>query len=357
MNCYIHVPFCAAKCGYCAFYSETGAQTEQMEAYLDHLSEVIIPERLSTLYVGGGTPTYLSDSGLLRLVEILRSKFSFVPGAEISVEANPETLTEKKVGILRDFFTRISLGIQSFDAQLRHKIGRKCSDAALTRALKLVHEAGFEHWNCDLIYSLPDENLSQWERDLHLAAECGPDHISCYSLTPERSALLGKSFAVDDERETAMYEKAQEILSVYGINRYEVSNYAKEGAQCRHNMNVWRGGLLRGYGPGAADFDGTDRHIGVESLFRWLNGAEPETDSIPHEARLNEIFAVNLRTLFGWTPELWDKVPGADSWDKRLLAAQKSARQNPECWSISPERICLSGKGLLWWNDIASDLL
>ena len=357
MNCYIHVPFCASKCGYCAFYSEAGAQMAQMDAYLDHLEKVIIPENLTTLYVGGGTPTYLDCDRLSRLIEILRSKFSFFPDAEKSIEANPETLTGEKVAILRSFFTRISVGIQSFDAVLRQKIGRQCSSEALERALTLVREADFKHWNCDLIYSLPDENLSQWENDLHLAAGCGADHVSCYSLTPERSALLGQDFDVDDEREKIMFDKAQEVLSSYGINRYEVSNYAREDAWCQHNLNVWRGGLLRGYGPAAADFDGVDRHIEVESLDKWLVGVAPETDAISPGKRLNEIFAVNLRTLSGWTPELWQKVPGADSWKKRLDVAQKSAMRNPGCWQIGAESIRLSNQGLLWWNDIASDLL
>ncbi len=357
MNCYIHVPFCASKCGYCAFYSEVCANTAQVDAYLDHLEKVIIPEKLVTLYVGGGTPTYLDHDRLSRLIGILRNKFSFVSGAEISIEANPETLTAGKVAILRGFFTRISVGVQSFDENLRRKIGRKCSNEALKNALELVKNAGFEHWNCDLIYSLPDEDLSQWERDLHTAASCGADHISCYSLTPERCALLGETFAVDDDREKVMYDRAQEILSTYGIDRYEISNYAKSGAQCQHNVNVWRGGLLRGYGPAAADFDGMDRHIAVESLSGWLSGVAPETDSIPHEMRLNEIFAVNLRTVAGWDKELWSAVPAADDWSKRLEIAAGTAQKFPGCLQISDSEIKLTAKGLLYWNDIASDLL
>lgn len=357
MNCYIHIPFCFSKCGYCAFYSETDSAPSEKDAFLDRLESVIVPERLSTLYIGGGTPTSLDEDQLARLIGILKNKFTFLPGAERSVEANPETLTEKKVELLRGFFTRISLGVQSFDAGLRQKIGRRCSDQALETAMDLIRKAEFPHWNCDLIYSLPDETLVQWKKDLHLAGNSGADHISCYSLTPERSALLGGEFVEDDEREIVMYNAAQRILSKYGIRRYEVSNYARTGCGCQHNLNVWRGGLLRGYGPSAADFDGIDRHIGVESLERWMAGEEAETDHIDHASRLNEIFAINLRTVAGWTPELWKCVPNADEWENRLRLSREAAKMYPEYLQISQDGIKLSPDGLVFWNDIAAELL
>lgn len=357
MNCYIHIPFCLSKCGYCAFYSETGVSGTGIDLYLSVLEKRLISEPLSTLYIGGGTPTLLSSEQLAKLISILQKKFTFAPEAEISIEANPETLTAEKVALLRTFFTRISLGVQSFDSDLRRKIGRKCSDSALQNALQLIKNAQFPHWNCDLIYSLPDETTEQWENDLHLAAQTGADHISCYSLTPERSALLGMEFTEDDEREYKMFETAEKVLSSYGIYRYEVSNYAVKGAACRHNLNVWRGRLLRGYGPSAADFDGVDRHIQVESLADWLAGEPPEVDHIGRNERLNEIFAVNLRTVSGWSIEQWRAVPFADDWQNRLAAAQKAALKYPDCLQISENSIKLYPCGLLYWNDIAAELL
>lgn len=357
MNCYIHVPFCASKCGYCAFYSESGADMAHFDAYLDALQKRIVPETLETLYVGGGTPTVFDLRYLERFIGILQEKFSFVTDSERSIEANPETLTAEKVALLRKFFTRISLGIQSFDPELRGRIGRRCSQEALARAVELIREADFTHWNCDLIYSLPDESMAEWERDLHTAAQSGVDHISCYSLTPERTAILGRSFVEDDLRERTMYEKAQEILSSYGICRYEISNYAMPDGECRHNVNVWRGGLLRAYGPSASGFDGEVRFTEVESLDLWLDGEVAEIDRISPEARLNEIFAVNLRSVSGWTPELWKAVPFADNWEKRLEKAGKTAKRFPGCLQISQDRIKLSTDGLLFWNDVAADLL
>lgn len=357
LNCYIHVPFCASKCGYCAFYSETSAPEGLIDVYLDKLEQSMVQETLSTLYVGGGTPTLLNEKQLCRFIRILEDKFTFIPEAERSIEANPETLTGEKITVLRQFFTRISLGVQSFNGSLRKKIGRQCSDEALKNSLQMVKDAGFPHWNCDLIYSLPDESIDEWEQDLHYAGSCGADHISCYSLTPERSSRLGSTFEVDDERELMMYDRAGEILESYGIRRYEISNYACNGAECRHNQNVWRGGLLRGYGPTAADFDGCDRHIEVESLDLWLAGEQPETDHISPAARLNEIFAINLRTVDGWCKTDWEAVPNADTWCRRVKIAKKTAEKFPDCLQITDNRIKLSAKGLLYWNDIAENIL
>ena len=360
MNCYIHIPFCAAKCGYCAFYSEAGAAPSAHDRFLDRLEQQLaqagLPE-LSTLYIGGGTPTLPDAARLRRLIAMLRRYLSFAPGCERSIEANPETLTAEKVAILREFFTRISLGVQSFNAKLRANIGRRCGDAALQNALELVRQAAFPHWNCDLIYAIPGQTPADWRHDLTTAAQSGADHLSCYSLTPEPDAAMGREFTPDDEREAEMFELADQVLRQYGIARYEISNYAWPGAECRHNLNVWRGGRLAGFGPAAADFDGKVRHIEPASLEAWLAGTPPEADAIPWARRLNEIFAVNLRTVAGWERRMWEALPGADSWENRRRLAEKAAAHCPGAWRITPERIGLSARGLLFWNEIAQELL
>ena len=148
------------------------------------------------------------------------------------------------------------------------------------------------------------------------------------------------------------------IANGCGLTRYEISNYAKSGGECRHNLNVWRGGRLRGFGPSAAGFDGVRRTIEPASLAAWLRGDPPEVDEIPPEERLNEIFAVNLRTVRGWTPELWSGVPNADPWESRLAVAQRAAAETfPEWFDISPERITLTNSGLLFWNSVAETIL
>lgn len=359
-NCYIHVPFCAAKCGYCAFYSIAGTSTARHAEYLDHLEMQLsrIDDReFDTLYAGGGTPALLSAENLSRLIDILQKNLKLSAGAEISIEANPETLTPEKMAVLRPFFNRISLGVQSFDPVFRQAIGRSCSEKALQNALALIKDAAFPHWNIDLIYSLPGQSVENWKKDLLLAGETGADHVSCYSLTPEEGAAMGGSFVENDELETEMFYAAEEVLSLFGIKRYEISNYAADGCECKHNSDVWRGGVLAGFGPSAAGFDGKNRYTQVASLEKWLHNEPPETDEISPEARLNEIFAVNLRTIRGWTREMWQQLPGADDWDKRLEIAENLQKIYPEALTITPDCIKLSRTGILYWNNIAQDIL
>ena len=273
---------------------------------------------------------------------------------EISIEANPETLTVPKIALLRSFASRISLGVQSFDARFRATLGRDCEQAALERAIERVAAARFPHWSCDLIYAIPGQEPADFERDLARAVALGIDHLSCYSLTPEEGARLADSLIPDEDDAARMWELAGRC----GLPRYEISNYAAPGCECRHNRNVWRGGLLTGLGPAAAGFDGTDRKSEPASLAGWLRGDPPEIDAIAPAERLNEIFAVNLRTASGWTPELWAKVPNADAWDARVAAARRAAAETlPEGFDISPERITLSDSGLLFWNTVAETIL
>ena len=362
VNYYFHLPFCHSKCGYCAFYSVPSPSPELIDAYLDHLERQLeeaspLPPA-ETVYLGGGTPTLLSIRQLERLFAMLKRALAPTADCETSIEANPETLDAAKVALLKENVTRISLGVQSFSAGQRKILGRRCGDEALTNAVELIRRAGFPHWNIDLIYGIPGETASMWRDDLVRTADCGVDHLSCYSLTPEEGSRLGASFAVDDEAATDMYEMIPGVLEAYGIRRYEISNYARAGSPCRHNVNVWRGGLLRGFGPSAAGFDGRDRVTEPASIPDWLAGVPAELDRIPRERRLAEIFAVNLRTVDGWTPELWQGVPDADSWEDRRAAVAQVERDLPvSWWKITPTCIKLSDEGLCFWNDIAQAML
>lgn len=360
MNCYLHIPFCRRKCGYCAFYSLPSPRADEIAAYLDHLEQTLpeLPEPPETIYLGGGTPTLLTERELERLFSLLRKRWRPDARCEITVEANPETLTGGKIALIRDFATRLSLGVQSFAPVLRKTLGRDCSQHALDQSLQLVRDASFPHWNCDLIYAVPGETMTQWENDLRQAAETGADHLSCYSLTAEEGARLAPRWKLDDDFSAACWQTAGVLLGEHGIQRYEISNYARAGAECRHNRNVWRGGLLKGFGPAAASFDGAVRTKSPDSLSAWLAGTAPERDEIPRAARLDEIFAVQLRTAEGWTPESWRAVPHADEWEARLAKIEAILPEIPPEWiAFSPERITLNDSGLLFWDTIAELIL
>lgn len=355
MNYYFHVPFCASKCGYCAFYSLPGAGEAAVDAYLEHLERTFVPcGKAETVYIGGGTPTLMSEKQLERFFKLLSEHLEMAPGAEISCEGNPESLTAGKVALLREHITRFSMGVQSFDADVRKNIGRKCSDEALEKAIALVKEAHFPHWNMDLIFALPGQSDEAFFAGVEKALETGVDHISCYALTAEENAAL--KLPEDDDHAADMIPAIAEHLREKGLRRYEISNFARPGGECRHNVNVWRGGCLAGYGPAACGFDGVDRWSNG-TLEEWLEGKAPEKDHLSPAARLNEIFAVNLRTAAGWTPRFWEKVPGADPWENRLSLIRRIAAGMEKKWFIISEgRIALTGDGMMFWNSVAGEI-
>lgn len=361
MNYYIHVPFCRSKCGYCAFYSEVCAGEEKIEQYLEKVISDMAKNplpRAHTVYIGGGTPVLLSAEQLERLLTAVRHSLAPLPDCEISVESNPECLTSEKVDVLKKYITRISLGIQSFDAGLRKVLGRNCSDAAIENAVHLIRQARFEHFNCDLIYAVPGESMQQWANDLDRVVSCGADHVSCYNLTCEEQSRLGGSFIIDDDMAKDMYDLAQQQLSRSGIARYEISNYARVNSECRHNMNIWKGEQLISFGPASAGFDGVSRIINVEDTGAWLAGAAPEKDTLSPEARCREIFAVNLRTVSGWNKKMWEDADFSVSWQEICKIFTTSMESVPdEFYIINDETIRLSPEGLLYWNDIAERVI
>ena len=361
MNYYIHVPFCRSKCGYCAFYSEVCRDEQLIERYLEKLISDMsfkpLP-RAHTVYIGGGTPTLLSAAQLSRLFEAVNKYLAPLPDCEISIESNPETLTSEKIAVLKQHITRISLGVQSFDSSLRATLGRNCSGDALKNAVTLIQHSAFEHFNCDLIYAVPGGSMAQWIKDLDMVVSCGVDHVSCYNLTCEEQSLLGGTFIIDDDMAKEMYDVAQARLETVGILRYEISNYARIGAECRHNVNVWKGEKLISFGPAAAGFDGVSRMINVEDISGWLADEAPEKDMLSAEARCREIFAVNLRTVNGWNKTMWDKSCFSVPWmemHKIFTSAMESVPK--EFYIIDKQSIRLSPEGLLYWNDIAERVI
>ena len=358
MNYYIHVPFCASRCGYCVFYSESAPGNEIRERYLNKIISDLecCTEKSSTVYIGGGTPTFLSSGQLERLLEAVHQYLKPSSETEISIEANPETLTPEKVDVLKKYVNRISTGVQSFSEKKRQILGRNCSAYQLEKALDLVGSAGFRHWNCDLIYAVPGQTCNDWEVEFDFLEKYCIDHVSCYNLTPEEGARLS-DLKPDMDIAPELEEITRVRLEARGLLQYEVSNYALPGAECRHNVHVWRGGLLRGLGPSAAGFDGIDRRSEVSSIHDWLAGAPPEVDHISVPGRLNEIFAVNLRTVAGWKMNDWLAVPNHDSWQERLRLAGTVEKIYPGCFEITADSVKLSRNGLAFWDTIAEELL
>lgn len=262
---YIHVPFCVAKCRYCDFVSKPLAP-DALEPYLAALEREIAaaPEagrRAGSLFFGGGTPSLLSGGQLDRLLRALRRAFSVDPGAEITVEANPGTLTAAQADEYRALgVNRVSLGVQSLDDALLARIGRRHTRREALAAFGLLRAAGFDNLGVDLIHGLPGQSPAIWRRDLARALELGPEHLSLYALGIEAGTAFAAERAAgrlelpDESAELEMLAAARELTARAGYERYEISNFARPGRRCRHNLDVWKLGEYRGFGAGAHSF-------------------------------------------------------------------------------------------------------
>ena len=360
-NLYIHVPFCAGKCDYCAFYSEPAPDAALIRRWLERIlfqleENASRLEHAETVYFGGGTPSLLPDDALKRLFAAVREA---VPSAvEVSIEANPFTVTPEKAAVLTSFANRVTLGIQSFDPALLNAIGRRDhAGPGPEEAVRNLREAGLRNLGLDLMYALPGETLDLWRRDLERALELTPEHISAYSVTPEPGTPFASRIAgqpEDDALSEAMWEQAGAVLGEAGLPRYEISNYARPGFESRHNSSVWHGQTYLGLGPAACSFDGTDRWTQVSDLRAWLDGAPPEIDRIPRRARLGEILMMGLRTVRGWTRREFEAAAGC-SWDGFMDQLNELAERG--LVTLSEDAVAPTERGLAFWNDIAESLV
>ncbi len=286
LSVYLHIPFCRRKCLYCDFYSvET---VGLVGAFLNALSREIAGaaagrtgEEVSTVYFGGGTPSLLAPEQIGGILGNLRRRWPIREDAEITLEANPGTLSDETLhGLRRVGVNRLSLGVQSFHDPLLRSLGRIHDRAEALRAVEMARAAGFTNVSLDLIHAVPDETVAQWEEDLHTAIGLAPQHISAYSLTIERHTPLGRMVTAGEVRpaptdlEAAMLERTMELLARAGYEHYEVSNYARPGFRCRHNLAYWSHRDYLGFGPSAHSFR---LEQPWELAHRWWNVADLDT--------------------------------------------------------------------------------
>jgi oxygen-independent coproporphyrinogen-3 oxidase len=281
---YIHVPFCAHKCGYCDFASLAGAD-DLADRYLTALEReisicLVDPQQVDTIFVGGGTPTRLTAVQLERLLSVLLRWFRLSAGGEWTVEANPGTLDQPKVEILASAgVNRLSLGAQSFQPALLKTLERNHAPDEVARAIELVGPR-FPRWSLDLIFGVPGSTLADCQSDLASALALQPSHISCYGLVYEKGTNLwkqwqaGKIVAVDEETERKMYETVIDCLDDAGLAMYEISNFARPGHESRHNLVYWTNEAYFGFGLGAARYVQGRRSVNTRGLQAYLRRVE-----------------------------------------------------------------------------------
>lgn len=286
---YVHIPFCHTKCGYCDFNSYA-MQGPIVQAFEDALRREIEQSPYSgstidTLFFGGGTPTFLTGKSLAQILELLFKRFDIQSDAEITSEANPGTVDSDKLKTMREAgFNRLSFGVQSFDAAELKRMERIHSPEEVFTAVMAAREAGFDNLNLDLIYALPDQPLERWQANLLKAIQLQPDHLSLYGLMLEPNTRFyhlyqkGRLRLPDDETQLAMYAFARACAQEHGYQPYEISNYAKPGRECQHNLIYWHNMPYLGFGPGAVSYWGGERWTNIKhprEYIRRVNEGEP----------------------------------------------------------------------------------
>ncbi|MCU0857313.1 MAG: radical SAM family heme chaperone HemW [Pontiellaceae bacterium] len=320
---YIHIPFCERKCSYCAFYSFSGPwkneekffQALEMEVgNLKSLYPDFLPE---TVFIGGGTPT---APGLDCLEKYFPMFGEFSP-AEFSVEANPGTIDRQKLDLLkRTGVNRLSIGVQSFDSSCLETLGRIHSAAQAEEAFRLARAAGFENISLDLMFGVPGQTMEMLNADIDRALALGPEHISIYNLTVEEGTPLAdrNPEKPDEELERDMYDQIRAKLKAAGFAHYEISNFARPGLECRHNLLYWSGGEYIGCGPAAHSHWKGVRWANVSDLDDYCgNGPRREfEEKLDPEAKARETLVMGLRRLTGVevSPDVWKKQQAVLQW-------------------------------------------
>jgi len=313
---YIHIPFCIKKCLYCDFFSvpyNEQSATEYIDAVCRELSlKKDSTATLKTIYIGGGTPSLLPHGSFENLFKHLKDSFTLSPSAEITVEANPQTIDKTKIDTLLSLgINRLSVGIQSFNNDELRTLGRiHTSDDAL-RTIEGIRQAGFNNYSIDLMYGIPGQTMDSWQASLSKAVSLSPTHISSYELTPEKNTPLYRLIQSEkikmphENLVIDMYNHLIDFLSSQGYEHYEISNFALPGYKCIHNLNYWEQGNFIGAGAGASSFINVMRSKNTEDIARYkeslLAGILPDGESTvigPMES-LEEFIFLGLRKTEG----------------------------------------------------------
>ena len=314
MGLYVHVPFCKTKCPYCDFNTYQGIEN-LIEPFLPAITseitcwgDALAHPPVKSVFFGGGTPSYLPQGDIERILVAIQSSFQVDPAAEISIEANPGDLDEAAcAGILNQGVNRLSIGVQSLDNDLLNLLGRRHQASEAVEAFQSARQAGFDNVNLDLMYGLPNQSMEQWQKTLSSLIELTPEHISLYALTIEegtpmhRWAAEGKIPEPDSDLAADMYQHAREVLAEAGYHHYEISNWSLPDRACEHNLVYWENGPYLGVGPGAHSRLGEYRFWTVLSPRDYNTKAATWADSgVQPLADLVETALQGIPTLGGW---------------------------------------------------------
>lgn len=367
---YIHVPFCAHRCGYCDF-TLVARRDDLVDAYLDALEKDLQslrePRPVRTLFLGGGTPTHLPAPALRRLLQMLRHWFPLTDEYEFSCEANPAGFTEEKMSALADArVNRISLGAQSFDQRILQTLERDHNAAQIESVVGSLNQY-CANVGIDLIFGVPGQSLSLWQETLQRAIDLKVQHVSTYGLTFEKGTAFwtrrshGDIRSIPEETERDMYALAMDALPTAGFEQYELSNFAKSGYQCRHNGVYWAGDPYYGFGPGAARYLNGRRETNHRSVTTWIKrllagaSAIATSEELPPEDRARELLVLGLRRVRGVNRAQFRHQSGFDL--DQLLGDRLAIYRRENLIEDTGDTLCLTRAGRFVADAIIVDCL
>ena len=369
---YIHIPFCKRRCIYCDFFSTTAS--EKKNEYIKALCKEIKSrenylgnETIDTIYLGGGTPSQLEKQDFVNIFNTIYENYKVNPEAEITIEANPDDLTEEYVKMLSTLpFNRLSMGIQTFNDDILALLKRRHNAQQAIDAFHRCRNAGFLNISIDLMYGLPGESMETWNKDLETAISLAPEHISAYHLIYEEETILyrlreeNKITEADEDFSNALFETLISRLKENGYVHYEISNFCRPGMHSRHNSSYWTGIKYLGCGPSAHSYNGHSRQWNISSLEKYIDGINnglniSEIEELDLYTRYNDFVITTIRTAWGMPLERLKTEFGNELYDYCLKMAKPHISQGT--LEIDNDTLKLTQNGIFISDGIMSDML
>lgn len=368
---YIHIPFCKRRCIYCDFYSTT--QSEKKDAYINALCKELTDrkdylegENIGTIYLGGGTPSQLHRKDLEKIINVLYDVYTISPDAEITIEANPDDLTDEYLKELHDLpFNRLSMGIQTFNDSTLQLLHRRHTSKEAIEAFDRCRKAGFQNISIDLIYGLPGETIESWDNDLRQAIALHPEHISAYHLIYEEGTTLWKLREqhkveeVNEDLSVLFFERLIHTLKAAGYMHYEISNFCLPNYHSRHNSSYWQGKRYLGCGPSAHSYNLKSRQWNIASLDNYISGITKgqkiyDIEELDLYTRYNERIITNIRTSWGMSLQQLKVEFGENLYNYCMKMARPHL--DAHTLEIKDGVLKLTEKGIFTSDGIMSDL-
>lgn len=369
---YIHIPFCRKRCHYCDFFKSTDLSQkarilEALKKELITRSNELVSEEINTIYLGGGTPSVLLIDELKSLLEAITENYNVSPEAEITMEANPDDLSQVVLTCLREYgFNRLSMGIQSFSEADLKLMNRRHGVMQAVQSVKWAKSAGFQNISIDLIYGLPNQTMEEWERNVQIAIQLDVQHISAYNLTYHEGTVFydqlkkGILKELPDELSLQQFDVLIKRLKEAGFEHYEISNFCKPGYYSQHNSSYWKNKKYLGIGPSAHSFDLTSRRWNVSSIAGYLDGVENdknycEFEILTEQDRYNDYIITGLRTIWGVS----ESLIGSEFTEKYLNHFRTTKDRYKQSGHLleASDTITLSAEGLFISDQIMADFM